>query len=378
VGYLTASLGVQVTTSVEYVAILRCQTWNVWPERCVAEDRTFIVDDGTDTPLHARLAILAYEQRSTPEQFNKEVTSIGPLIWDGEMRGFHRVRDTILKAPEDEILLEWQHRNSHRGELDICIDFKYAGEIPTALVEALRATTSAVVSLVNLALHDFLVPAAPFQLRRVLPDGGGQIEASLLLAVHNRRTLSQSDLQATVSHVTHALKSSVFGPKLVTALELYAAHFTEQQARVRFLLLVVAMESLSSPSEKHDAAIALLRRWEVELKEEMTIHTPSSEAWLSLDALRRELGFRSEDSIRSQIRKLFAALPGIPIEEAANLQRRALRVYDKRSTLVHDGQLPAGDLIELEREARELLETIFAATIESPRNATVAVVEGET
>lgn len=366
-----------MTTSAEYVAILRCQTWNVWPERCVAEDRTFTVDDGTDTPLPARLAILAYEQRSAPEKFDKQATSIGPLVWDGETRGFHRVRDTILKAPEDEIMLEWQHRNSHRGELDICINFKYVGEVPAALLEALRATANAVVSLVNLAIHDFLVPAAPFQLRKVLPDGGGQIESSLLLAVHNRKTLSQSDLQATVLHVTHALKSSVFGPKLVTALELYAAHFTEQQARVRFLLLVVAMESLSSSSQKHSIAIELLRRWEAELTEEMAIHDPSGEAWLSLDALRRELGFRSEDSIRSQIRKLFAALPGVPTEECTSLQRRALRVYDKRSTLVHDGQLPAGDLIEIEREARELLEKIFAATIDPLPNATTSAAKGD-
>lgn len=363
-----------MTTSAEYVAILRCQTWNVWPERYVAEDKTFIVDDGTGTPLRARLVILAYKQRSAPEKFNKEVTSIGPLIWDGETRGFHRVRDTILKAPEDEILVEWRHRNSHRGELDICINFRYAGEIPSALLESLRATASAVISLVNLALHDFLMPAAPFQLRRVLPDGGGQIQSSLLLAVHNRRNLVESDLQATVSHVTQALNNSVFGPKLVTALELYAAHFTEQQARVRFLLLVVAMESLASSSQKHSAAITLLKRWEVELSEELAVHAPSSEAWQSLDALRRELGFRSEDSIRSQIRRLFAALPGVPIDESSSLQRRALRVYDKRSTLVHDGQLPAGELVELEREARELLEKIFAATIESPPNASSAAV----
>lgn len=354
-----------MTSPDEYVGILRCQTWNVWPERCVAEDRAFVVDDGSGVPLRARLAILAYEQRSTPERYTNEATSVGPLLWDGETRGFYRIRDTILKAPEDEIQVECQHRNSHRGELDICINFKYSGEIPSAMLEALRASAHAVASLINLVFQDFLVPAAPFQLRKVLSGGGGQFESTLLLAVHNRKTLTQSDLQAGVSHVTKALKSSTFGPKLVTALELYAAHFAESQVRVRFLLLVVAMETLSSGTTKHNAAIALLRRWEVDLSKEMGSHASSSEAWLSLDALRRELGFRSEDSIRSQVRKLFAGLPGVSPEDSAQLQRRALRVYDKRSTLVHDGYLPASELTELEREARELFERVISSNIEA-------------
>jgi hypothetical protein len=352
-----------MTSSDEYIAVLRCQTWNVWPERCVAEDRTFVVDDGSGTPLRARLAILSYEQRSAPERFDKEATSIGMLLWDGETRGFHRVRDEILMAPGDKIKVESQYRNPHRGELDICINFRYPGSIPATLLETLHATASAVVSLINLAHHDFLIPAAPFQLRKVLPDGGGQIESSLFLAVHNRRTLLQSELDATVAHVTNALTGSVFGPKLVTALELYAAHFAEQQVRVRFLMLVIALESLASSSQKHATAIALLQRWENELAAEMSNHAPSSEAWLSLDALRRELGFRTEDSIRSQIRKLFAGLPGVSTEESASLQRKALRVYDKRSTLVHDGQLPAEILKDLEFEARELLEMVLTATI---------------
>jgi len=337
----------------------------VWPECCVAEDTSFVVDDGSGTPLRARLAILTYEQRPAPERYTCETTAVGPLLWDGETRGFHRIRDTILKAPDDEIQVGLQYRHAHRGELDICINFVFAGEVPPALLEALRATTHAVASLMNLACQDFLVPAAPFQLRKVLPGGGGQMESTRRLAVHNRRTLAQSDLQATVSHVASALKSSTFGPKLVTALELYAAHFTESQARVRFLLLVVAMEALSSCTTKHDAAIALLRHWEADLSKVMGNYAPSSEAWLSLDALRRELGFRSEDSIRSQVGKLFAVLPGVAPEDSALLQRRALRVYDKRSTLVHEGHLPASDLEELEREARELLERVLSSTIEA-------------
>ena len=193
------------------------------------------------------------------------------------------------------------------------------------------------------------------------------MKSSLLLAVHDRKALTQPDVHAIAAHVTSALRNSTFGPRLVNALELYAAHFREQQVRVRFLLLVIAMESLSSASKKHEAATSLLRRWEDELTQEMACHASSSEAWLSLDALRRELGFRSDDSVRAQVRKLFAALPGLSSGESIALQRRALRVYDKRSTLVHDGHLPEGELIALEGEARELLEKILISAIEDGR-----------
>jgi hypothetical protein len=70
------------------------------------------------------------------------------------------------------------------------------------------------------------------------------------------------------------------------------------------------------------------------------------------------------NSIRSQIRKLFASLLGVDAAEATKLQRRALCVYDKRSTLVHDGHLPNEELFTLEGEARELLEKLFASAIE--------------
>lgn len=353
-----------MASSQEYVAILRCQTWNVWPERCLAEDRAFEVDYGEESPLPARLAVLAYDARSAPEKFTPETTSTGMLMWDGDTPGLHRIRDMVLKAPEDKIELVWQHRNAHRGELDICINFRYVGDMTPALHEALRSAANAVMSLINLRLHDFLVPAAPFQILKVFPNGGSEIESTLIMAVRNRQILTQADLQETVAHVTNAVKQSVLGPKFVTALELYAAHFTEPQARVRFLLLVVAIESLSTGTMKHTAAIDLIGRWKIDLEGEMKRHVKSSEAWQSLDALRRELGFRADDSIRSQVGKLFAGLPGLSLEDSAALRSKAIRVYDKRSTLVHDGHLPSTELMGLEEDARELLEKVFRTAVE--------------
>jgi hypothetical protein len=348
----------------EYVAILRCQTWNVWSERIVAEYRSFGIDYGGSAILPARLAVLSYIQRTTPERFVKEKTKLGPLLWDGETRGLYQVRDAILKAPDDEIEVGLQYRNVHRGEVDICINFRFDGKLPTELIDALRATVHATMSLLNLKLADYLTPAAPFQVRKVLPDGGGQFESTLLLAVNARQDLPKETLEQTISSIAKVLLNSPYGEKLRIALELYAAHFNEQQQRARLLLLVIAMEALAKPSKKHQVAIDLLGRWREELETEKSKYISSTDEFRSLEALSRELGFRREDSIRSQIRKLFANLTGLTYAETDQLQRRALHVYDKRSKLVHDGHLPAQELNKLEEEARVLLEKIFIAAIE--------------
>lgn len=353
-----------MTSHQEYIAVLRCQTWNIWPDRYLEEDREFEVDYGEEHPISARLVVLSYDTRSSPEKFSPESTSLGMLLWDGETPGLHRVRDTVLKAPEDTVELVWQHRNAYRGEIDICINFIYVGDITPALHEALRAAANAFMSLMNLQLHDFLVPAVPFQIHKALPGGGVGIESTLIMAVRNRQTITRDKMQETIAHLTRAIKHSIFGPRFVTALELYAAHFTEPQTRVRFLLLVVAIESLATKTKKHAVAVDMIRRWEIDLEAEMKRHVISSEIWQSLDALRREICFRVDDSVRSQVRKLFAGLPGYTVEESLSLQNKALRVYDKRSALVHDGYLPSMELMGLEEDARDLLEKIFRSVTE--------------
>lgn len=347
----------------EYVAILRCQTWNVWPEKVGVEHHSFEIHYGAPATVPARLLIISYVNRSEPEKFLNEETKVGQLIWDGTTRGFHRVRDTILKAPEDQIEVSLQLRNTQRGEVDICINFKFEGDIPPAFFEAARATAFAIMSLVNLQLQDYLTPTAPFQLRKILPGGGGQGESRILVSAQNRQALEKETLEATLSGIASTLNTSRYGAKLRIALELYATHFTEQQIQVRFLLLVMAMESLATPTQKQESALTLIQRWREELKTEMFQYAQLSEDFKCLEALSRELDFRGEDSIRSQVRKLFVGLSGVDDNESEQLQRRVLRVYDKRSALVHNGNLPDGELSTLEREARELLEKVFASAV---------------
>lgn len=61
---------------------------------------------------------------------------------------------------------------------------------------------------------------------------------------------------------------------------------------------------------------------------------------MKLWKLERELLFRREASLRSQIRKLVVdalVIAGNP--DPQEVGRRAVKVYDKRSTLVHQGVL---------------------------------------
>ena len=352
----------------EHLGILRCQTWHVWPEATSIEFLPFSVNYGAPKALPARLIVLSYLQRSAPERYINEETKHGPLVWDGDVRGLHRVRDAVLKAPEDVIELTCQYRNVHRGEVDICINFKFNGELPPSLIEALRATAYSTMSLLNLHLGDYLTPAAPFQVRKVLPDGGGQLDARMQVAVHARTLLPKEILDSALSSIARVLLESPYGEKFRIALELYAAHFNEQQVRVRFLLLVIAIESLAKPTPKHQVSLDLLGRWKQELDTEMGKYESSTEEYRGLEALYRELAFRSEDSIRSQVRKLFANLPGLTSADTNVLQKRVLHIYDRRSTLVHDGYLPDQELSKLEEEARELLEKVFSIAIEQSKN----------
>ena len=349
--------------SQEYVAVLRCKTWNVWPERNVVEHQEFEIEYGKEEKLKARLAILSYDKRTAPERYISEETKCGPLLWNGKIEGLYIVRENILKAPEDTIELAAKYRNADCGEVDIGINFKFPGEIPSHLIETLRSTTFAILSLVNLQLGDCLTPSIPFQLLKVISKGSNQLETPMVVEVKQRHTLSTERLQQVISGITNSMLNSVYGEKLRIALELYAAHFTEKQVRVRFLLLVIAMESLAKSTTKHQIALDLLKIWKTEIANEMERFEASSEEYKNLESLSRELGFRSEDSIRSQIRKLFANLPGIDSKESEALQKRAIHVYDKRSKLVHDGHLPVEELSSLEGEARELLEKVFVCDI---------------
>ena len=150
--------------------------------------------------------------------------------------------------------------------------------------------------------------------------------------------------------------------KLKTALDLYAAYFYEHSANARFLTLVMALETLTDSQPKPPFVLEILDQWKQhveQLKEDLQSESNEYEA---LEALERELLFRREASLRSQIRSLVhRTLEDAGNPDAQALARQAVRVYDKRSTLVHDGTLPERELGQAESDAKRIVEMVLKA-----------------
>jgi len=152
--------------------------------------------------------------------------------------------------------------------------------------------------------------------------------------------------------------------KLTVALALYAAYFTEESANARFLTLIMALEALASASLKEPIALELLTRWQGELSALKSTLPPQSEEAAALASLERELLFRREDSVRSQVRKLVIETLR-PADDAHDLGRKAVRLYDLRSTLVHEGSIDAGILDRATEEAKSLVHRTLLARFDA-------------
>ena len=152
--------------------------------------------------------------------------------------------------------------------------------------------------------------------------------------------------------------------KLSVALALYGAYFTEHSAKAKFLTLIMSLESLATATVKSTLALELLKKWGAEVDALLARGEVNDDEKTSLDALKRELIFRREDSIRSQIRKLVrTTLAEAPDSESA--AREAVRLYDLRSTLVHEGTLEPQQLAEATSTARVLVHRTLLARFEA-------------
>lgn len=158
--------------------------------------------------------------------------------------------------------------------------------------------------------------------------------------------------------------SVISNSKLRTALELYAAYFYERSSNARLLTLVMALETLTESQQKHRVAQELLNQWQLQVGERKELLPVDSEEHEALESLERELLFRREASLRSQIRKLVHnTLEADGNPNASQLARRAVQVYDRRSTLVHEGVLPTDELRTAEQDAREIVVMVLKSKL---------------
>ena len=150
--------------------------------------------------------------------------------------------------------------------------------------------------------------------------------------------------------------------KLRVALELYGAYFTEFTPNAKFLTLVVALEALAIEVFKTKLALDLIEKWKIELEELLeTVESDSDDA-SSLEALRRELLFREEDSKGRKIRSLvLKTLRDHGDNDAEEMAKTANKMYGLRSKLLHEGWLEPQQLSKATSQTREIVERILLA-----------------
>ena len=158
--------------------------------------------------------------------------------------------------------------------------------------------------------------------------------------------------------------SIISNTKLKTALELYSAYFYESSANAKLLTLVMALEALTLNSMKSQFILEIIADWQINVDQRKKQLDSNSEEFEALLSLERELLFRKAKSLRSQIRELvFDTLQNTCASEAKEMSLKALIVYDKRSTLVHEGTLTAKDLNWAVTEAKKIVEEVLKAKL---------------
>ena len=170
----------------------------------------------------------------------------------------------------------------------------------------------------------------------------------------------------TVAFVDEALslphpEAILSDTKLKVALDLYNAFFREASTNARFLTLNMVLEALAPSEHKHRSALDAIDRWIGEIKQLQEAASEESDEWEAYDSLIREVGFRRERSIRSSIRSLVRLTLSPSDPEAEALAREAVRLYDVRSRLVHDGHVPGEDLGQAVTMIREIARRVLKA-----------------
>ena len=176
---------------------------------------------------------------------------------------------------------------------------------------------------------------------------------------HQARLTQGFNPENIVSFIKEALslphpENILSDKKLKVALDLYNAFFWESSVNARFLTLNMALEALAPQEFKHQYAIDAITRWIAEIEQLILSVDPDSEEFFAYESLKREIGFRKEQSIRSSIRNLVGSTLKGTDPEAEVLARRAVHLYDIRSRLVHDGHVPGEDLGQNINELRDI------------------------
>jgi formylmethanofuran dehydrogenase subunit A len=124
----------------------------------------------------------------------------------------------------------------------------------------------------------------------------------------------------------------------------------------------MALEALASGVTRTPLVIGLLDKWKKDVEELIQTVDSHSDDAASLEAVSRELIFRKEDSIRRQIRNVvLSTLADHGDQDAEQAAKIAVKIYDLRSKLVHDGILESQVLSTAISDAKALVERVLRA-----------------
>jgi hypothetical protein len=150
--------------------------------------------------------------------------------------------------------------------------------------------------------------------------------------------------------------------KLRVAFDLYNSFYREASQNSRFLTLAMALEALAPEEFKPVEIVSLVEEWMAAVQTRMAGLRQDSEEWAGYESLQKELGFRREVSIRKKIRTLvLSTLTRHGDADADDISNQAVRLYDKRGKLVHDGFLPDNELRDATTQLREIVRRVIEA-----------------
>ncbi len=353
-----------------YVSILRCRTWHVWPEHVNVMSNAIAlpVNLGKEIFLEGSIHLVSYEKRTRAKVYPSRAPRErnGPIIWRGQYKSGHIFGESIVQATQESMCYKIHYEPAYKGEVDIQFHFATQEDVPVEeLQESALSVSLAAMAFVNLSIGDLLTPVAPIQVMEIVDKHKLQSDTRLKIWAWPRSHLDELALQGVVDQYSRVFSNEVSESqraKLRIALNLYASHFFERSASLRFLTLVMALEALATPTRRSQLVIGLFDQWERQVNDTKLGMQPDSEEAQELEALSHNFLHQREDSIGNQIRHLiFDAATTLGGVDASALSRRAMKVYNQRSRLIHDGVLPAGDLNKAEQDAKELLELVLKA-----------------
>lgn len=146
--------------------------------------------------------------------------------------------------------------------------------------------------------------------------------------------------------------------RLITALDLYGAHFKELSNNAKFLILVMALEALTTKIERPKIVLELINKWKNEIKDTLQKENLNDEEKTSLKAIFGDNSFKKEESIRQKIRHLIKDILRND-NDVCEVIKKTMKVYGLRSKLVHEGKLEANELAKAISDAQNILERVL-------------------